>query len=112
MIAGQINFDGMIRTIIFSALFLVLSAFGPYESKWMNVSGQVVDEKTGEAIIGAKVVLSESNHVVYTDPNGFFEFVAEVEDDSKLTVEYISYKIQTIPASSADAYTLIELSNL
>lgn len=99
----------MIRLVVIAVLFFLLSSFGPGETRWMTVTGKVVDAKTGQALIGAKVVLPEQNAVVYTDPEGNFEIDAPVGNETEITIEYISYEDTKLRAQSLPSDDVIEL---
>ena len=75
----------------------------------MTLSGKVVDARTGQAIIGAKVLLAGQNAVAYTDPDGHFEIDAPVGNETELTVEYISYQDIKLRAQSLPKGDVIEL---
>lgn len=100
----------MIRLLLITLLFATLSAFGPGDVRWMSISGQVIDRETGDAIIGAKVYLTEADKVVYTDPEGYFELVAPVEEDANLVVEYIAYQDERITAREFTSGSVIAIS--
>lgn len=100
----------MIRTLVITVCCLGLFAFGPSDAKWTMISGKVVDSQSGEALIGAKVELSGSDKVVYTDPEGYFELVAPVDASSELTVGYIAYQDVAIPATKMESTATIALS--
>lgn len=99
----------MKRFLAAAIVLLTLSAFGPNETKWMNLSGQVVDHQTGQALIGATVKLAGTDQVVYTDPDGYFEMVAPVGEESELVIEYIAYRDQSISADSFHDLSIIQL---
>ena len=99
----------MIRLITIAVLFFLLSSFGPGETRWMTLSGKVVDAHTGMALIGAKVVLPEQNATVYTDPDGHFEINAPIGSETEITIEYISYEDTKLRAQSLPMDEVIEL---
>lgn len=107
---GCPNFVFMIRLLIVTILFATLSAFGPGDVRWMSISGQVIDQETGQALIGAKVYLTEADKAVYTDPDGYFELVAPIEDDTHLIVEYVSYQDKSLTAHEFTSGSVIVLS--
>lgn len=102
-------FAFMIRLLTIAVLFFTLCSFGPGETRWMTLSGRVVDANTGNAIIGAKVVLPQQNAVAYTDPDGNFEIAAPVDNETELMVEYISYKDVKVQAQGLSNDHIIEL---
>ncbi len=75
----------------------------------MTLSGKVVDAHTGQALIGAKIVLPGQNKVVYTDPEGNFEIDAPIGNETELTIEYISYQDTKLRAQTLPSDDVIEL---
>lgn len=99
----------MIR-LVFAALMIALfSSFGPGDARWTTIKGKVVDAETGQALIGAKVVLSGQNVAVYTDPEGHFEMDAPVSPDDQLHIEYIAYESMDLSALSISSEEAIQL---
>lgn len=62
----------------------------------IRLSGQVVDQKTQEALVGVKVVVEGTDLVSYTDFDGNYEFEHLKPGAYKLTATYISYEKATI----------------
>mgnify|MGYP006305666707 CR=1 FL=1 len=62
----------------------------------VSITGQIVDQFTGEALTGVKVEIKELNKEVYTDFDG--KFKVENINSGKYSIEaqYISYKNITI----------------
>ncbi len=56
------------------------------------IQGTVVDQITGEALTGVKVLIEETNQTVYTDLDGNFSFEPIVKGEYNIKVDYISYK--------------------
>jgi len=56
------------------------------------LTGTVVDQITGESLTGVKVIIEETNQIVYTDFDGNFSFQSVKPGQYNLKVDYISYK--------------------
>lgn len=71
---------------------LILLLLGITSAKATKLKGYVYDKQTGEAIVGATVILSESNRVTSTGLDGSFEFKAVKAGPSTLKISYVTYK--------------------
>jgi protocatechuate 3,4-dioxygenase beta subunit len=60
------------------------------------LSGTIIDQITGEALAGVKVVIEQTNQVVYTDLDGNFVFPAVKPGQYNIDVNYISYETVSI----------------
>ncbi len=96
------------KTLIFLAAAMVLSANVFANNKKENnrkaepspvvpiattmIQGTVVDQITGEALTGVKVLIEETNQIVYTDFDGNFAFNSLTTGEYSIKVDYISYK--------------------
>lgn len=76
---------------IFSFLCLAMSANAIGNSKTTSLNGKVVDEN-GEAVIGAKVFLENSDNAVYTDFDGNFTLKEVPKDFAKITISMVSFE--------------------
>ena len=70
-----------------------LSAFG----QMGTIKGTLVDEKTGEGIIGANIVLEGTTQGGSTDVNGNFVILKVKTGKYNLVASYVSYITKTIP---------------
>lgn len=57
-----------------------------------TLRGEVVDQKTNEALVGVKIVLEGTDQVAYTDFDGKYQFENIETGDYNLTASYISYE--------------------
>ncbi len=57
-----------------------------------SISGVVLDEVSGEALVGVEVTLEGSNLTTYTDFDGKFSFNEVVPGDYKVSTDYVSYE--------------------
>ncbi|MEQ9441716.1 MAG: TonB-dependent receptor [Cyclobacteriaceae bacterium] len=62
------------------------------------ITGKVIDDRSGEPLVGATVLVKDTNSGTVTDIEGKFSINADPEDT--LVVSYIGYTTQEIPASS------------
>lgn len=79
----------------FAFLFLLSLSSAIYAGpgKSSSLSGTVVDVY-GEPVVGAKVVLKESNEIVYTDFDGKFVFTGH-DGSTTLQISMVSFEQQT-----------------
>ena len=57
-----------------------------------SITGQIMDELTGEALAGVKVTLVGTAQEVYTDFDGNFTFSSVETGQNSIKTDYISYK--------------------
>lgn len=101
-------------TILVFSLFFVLATFAtetenkknssenaPIETK---LSGQVIDNLTGEALAGVKITLIDSEKSVYTDFDGKFVLTHVKPGKNEIIASYISYK-EKVEALNIDLNT-------
>ena len=91
----------MKNTILLILSFLILSisyAGNPVKkeketnlSSQLILKGKVTDKKTGEALVGASILLSDLNIKTYTDLEGNFEIKNLKEGQYNIIVSFISY---------------------
>lgn len=65
-------------------------------AQYGSISGHVVDEKTGEPLMGANVILMENSQGSATDLDGYFTIRNIPEGNYTLMVTYIGYQQQRI----------------
>ena len=82
------------------ACCLVLPAF----AQTLTVQGTVIDDKTGEPIIGANVIAKGSAAGAATDFDGNFQL--SVSADAVLTVSYIGYEAQEVAVNGQTKLTI------
>ncbi len=77
------------------------------------LSGNIIDQATGESLTGVKVILEGTNKVAYTDFDGDFSFSAVKPGKYKVKVDYISYdatNLQNVKVSAGSNSLKIELN--
>lgn len=100
--------------LIVSLYFITLLAFAG-ENKTCSVVGKVVDDATGEALVGARVVIVELNEEVYTDLDGNFILTGlNLNNRYTLKINSISYEelevTQFIPNTNKSKELLLTLT--
>lgn len=58
----------------------------------MNISGQVIDFETGEALTGVEIILEGTSEKVFTDFDGNFLFSELQPGEYNIVASFISYK--------------------
>jgi hypothetical protein len=87
--------------VITFAVSINLSAFNDGEpvntpAPVAIISGIVVDQMTGEALVGAAITIDGTDSKTYSDLEGKFNFCGLVQGTYTLKVDYISYKETTL----------------
>ena len=101
---NRLSFLGHKCIIIAFLLFMSLPAFAQ-----VTVTGTVVEESTGEPLIGATVVVQGTSKGTATDIEG--GFTLEVPNlKAKLVVSYVGFATRTVPASECERIVLKENS--
>ena len=72
-----------------------------------NIKGKVVDRQTGEALIGATVMVGDKGCA--TDINGEFELKGLKKGSQTIIIKYVGYKTLTLKANASDAQDAEEL---
>jgi len=76
--------------------FLALLIISTISAKSGIISGKVTDTETGEALIGANVIILNSNWGAATDINGFFKISSVPHGTYELRASYVGYSSQKI----------------
>ncbi|MBQ8223431.1 MAG: TonB-dependent receptor [Bacteroidales bacterium] len=76
-----------ITTIIILAVLMPVQLLAQF-----NVSGTVIDKENHEDLIGAHISLKETNQIVVTDENGYFEFKNISKGNYTLEATFIGFK--------------------
>lgn len=79
------------RNIFYILVLLLLSCFAAYGQSY-SVSGYVSDAETRETLIGATVVIHNSNQVTVTDKNGYFSITGLKPATYEIKFSYIGYE--------------------
>ena len=66
-----------------------------------NIKGKVVDRQTGEALIGATVMVGDNGCA--TDVNGEFELKGLKRGNLSIIIKYVGYKTLMLKASATDS---------
>ena len=105
------NFRKAIYTLLLASTvssFAYASSDKPSEpeKKTVKISGTIIDQNTGEALVGVKVYFLNSDKFVYTDFDGKFIIESRVADDAKLSASLISYEEKSIAIDNSKTFTL------
>ena len=84
---------------IFLSCFVALTMIVGQVGAQLHVSGTVLDDKTGESVIGASVLQVGSTNGTITDFDGNFEL--DVPEGASLEFSYMGYKTQVLKASAS-----------
>ena len=76
--------------------FLALLIISTISAKSGIISGKVTDTETGEALIGANVIIVNTNWGAATDINGYFKISFVPPGTYELRASYVGYSSQTI----------------
>lgn len=96
------------KRTIFSAILLLSGALAMHAQ--MQVSGTVTESATGEPVVGASIIEDGTSNGTVTDFDG--NFALSVSDGAQLTVSFVGFKSQTLPAQAVMHVTLSEDSEL
>ena len=89
------------KQIFYSSRFALLSlllTIGTMAFAQMAVTGTVIDKANGEPIIGASILEMGTTNGTITDFDG--NFAITVANGAKLSISYIGYKTQELPAQA------------
>ena len=92
---------------IFTAILLLAAMMLHAE---VQVSGTVIEAANGEPIIGASVVEEGTSNGTITDFDG--NFALTVQDGAQVTISYVGFKAQTLPAQANMRVAMAEDSEL
>jgi len=82
---------------------LALFIFSTISAKSGNIAGKITDAETGEALIGANVVILNTNWGAASDVNGLFRIKFVPPGTYELRASYVGYSSQTIKDVSLNA---------
>lgn len=85
------------KLLLVLTLFFATANFSLAENikdlpKTTQITGRILDARTQEALEGTKVEIEELGITIYTDANGTFSFVGELEKEYEVQLELISYE--------------------
>jgi Ca-activated chloride channel homolog len=75
---------------------LALLLISTISAKSGSISGKITDTETGEALIGANVIVVNTNWGAATDINGYFKISSVPPGTYELRASYVGYSAQTI----------------
>lgn len=71
-------------------------------SKVVKITGQVVDQLTGETLAGVKISINETNEIIYTDFDGEFQVQCDLSQKPEISASMISYEGKSIRVEGID----------
>ncbi len=86
-------------------IVLMLSSFGTFAQKKFTISGYVKDAATGETIIGADIVITETQNGVSTNNYGFYS-ISMPAGSYTVNVYYLGYESVTQSVNMSDNQTI------
>lgn len=95
------------KTILTTILFLVSITFSAIADEGNKpekkiISGIVIDQNTGEPLEGVKLVVLNTDQVIYTDNLGNFQVEKNISEDIQFSVELISYEKLIVKSSGLE----------
>ena len=83
-------------------LFLLLSffCFFKFSLSQTNISGKIIDDETGEELIGASVKIVDSKFGTVTDFNGEFNLKTTISPPFEIEASYIGYNSKNIEVNN------------
>ena len=99
----------MKKRLILSAFFAFVLAVAPVFAQ-VAATGVIVDEKTGEPVIGASVLEEGTTNGTITDFDGNFQL--NVASGAQLVISYVGYKTQNVAAAANLRINLAEDSEV
>jgi hypothetical protein len=82
--------------------------------KSSQIEGQVIDYRTGEALVGVCLKIKGSEIKTYTDLKGKFKLEGIVPGTYDIDIDYVSYKditLKNVTANSSDVELKVELES-
>jgi TonB-dependent starch-binding outer membrane protein SusC len=95
--------DGTVSYKVLDNNIVVLTPFGSFQKQ--KISGKVTDATTGEAIIGANIVIQGTTTGTITDVEGNFSLEIPIEN-ATIVISSVGYLNETIPITSQ---TILEI---
>jgi len=98
----------MMRHIFFTGMFCCMMTLGDLAAQTV-IRGKVVDESTGEAMINANVMVTNSLIGCVTDYDGEFILKTELLLPITLQVSYVGYETQFIEVTNATEFIRVRI---
>ena len=101
------------KALVISVLFTLIS-WGAIagENPTKAISGKVYDKVTHEVLAGVKVSLENSTQSVYTDLNGHFTLLVNLQEPAVIKFSGIGYSDEKTTVTSSQSDVSIQLSEL
>jgi len=82
--------------------------------KSSQIEGQVIDYRTGEALVGVCLKIKGSDIITYTDLKGKFKMEGITPGTYDIDIDYVSYKdvtLKSVSTTSTDVKLKVELES-
>lgn len=100
--------ENKIKKIFLIALFILLHASSSTMAQ-QAVSGEVIDKKTNEPLIGATVVEKGTINASKTDYNGHFSLKVDLSSPKILVFSYLGYNAKEVSISTSQRYIKVSM---
>ena len=80
-------------SLILLISLLSVSTHPLYAKQGGSIYGFITDESTGEALIGANVIIKETGAGMATDMNGYYVIQEIADGDYTVLVSYVGYQV-------------------
>lgn len=87
---------------IFKVILVLFSLLGNIHGQTYTISGYVIDEETGETVIGASVVWKEQYKGCMTDLNGFYHLTGMPAGKHILEISHLTYETKQMEIEVID----------
>jgi len=91
------------KNFIFFATFFLFVCIGAMAQQTKKISGTVVDNSTGQPLMGATILEEGTKNVAVTDLDGNFTMKVS---SSRITVSYVSYQTKTVAILGDGVYNI------
>ncbi|MDD2635051.1 MAG: TonB-dependent receptor [Bacteroidales bacterium] len=82
------------KKITILLICIIVVSVSTFSQGKLRISGFVKEKETGEVLIGANIIQTETSNGVASDENGFFSII--VETPSEIQISFIGYATKTI----------------
>ncbi len=97
----------MPRILVYIVVFLLLSFKISFGSEDETILGKVLDDQNSEPLIGATIVVVDSELGTISDIDGTFELKVPVSENHKIIVSYIGFVSDTILVNHNESSALV-----
>lgn len=87
----------------------------PVATETTQIAGKVIDQLTGEALVGVSLKLSGSEKKTYSDLDGNFKFDGISTGTYDIEIDYVSYQdvtLKSVTTASSDVKLKVQLESV